>query len=160
MTQRHIRAWTESVRPDIMKRPPRMIRGIIYSIMHNYMHQNMHYSNYKEMAAKLFNRHVARGWDRATMKWYILEANNKLLRQPITKQQSIIQQQSTATTTEHRINKERLFLHFEYHCCHIPKQQVRAIYDATCRDTFKSKLQIKQLTTAYSRPTNIRETVS
>ena len=64
--------------------PPRMIKGIIYSLMRNYKRQTTHHSDYKEMAVKLFERHVARGWDRSLMKKYIMEADTRLINQPTT----------------------------------------------------------------------------
>ena len=41
--------------------PPRMMKGIIYSLMRNYRRQNTTYIDYKEMATKLFYRHINRG---------------------------------------------------------------------------------------------------
>ena len=131
---------------------PRQIKGIIYSLVRNYKRQNTHYSDYKEMVTKLFDRHVARGWDRATMKQYILEADSKLSNLP--------RPTPPPTATTPLNNKERLFLHFVYHRCDIPKQQVRSIYNNTCSRVFEDLLDIKQLTVAYSRSTNIRESVS
>ena len=131
---------------------PRQIKGIIYSLVRNYKRQNTHYSDYKEMVTKLFDRHVARGWDRATMKQYILEADSKLSNLP--------RPTPPPTATTPLTNKERLFLHFVYHRCDIPKQQVRSIYNNTCGEVFENLLDIKQLTVAYSRSTNIRESVS
>lgn len=54
-------------------------------------------------------------------------------------------------------NKERLFIHMEFHPNDIPRKYIRAIYDNTCKDVFESVLDIHQFTTAYSRPRNMRD---
>ena len=137
--------------------PPNMIKGIIYSLMRNYKRQNTHYADYKSMATKLFKRHVARGWDRSFMKDLILQADNKL---EANKLQASLPNPLPTLPTEDLSSKERLFLHFEYHVCDIPKLQVRAIYNSTCKEIFERMLGIKQLTIAYSRSTNIRESIT
>lgn len=58
--------------------PPNMIKGIIYSLMHNYHRQNTLESDYHDLAAKLFTRHVARGWDKTLMKSLILDADKRI----------------------------------------------------------------------------------
>ena len=136
---------------------PNMIKGIIYSLMRNYKRQNTHYSDYKNMATKLFNRHVARGWNRAFMKDLILQADARLEAQQL---QANLPTPTPILHKEPLSNKERLFLHFEYHRCDIPKAQVRAIYNSTCNDLFERHLGIKQLTICYSRSTNIREAIT
>lgn len=101
------------------------------------------------MAIKLFNRHVVRGWNRVTMRQYILDADRRLnIRVPTANP-------STTPTTLN--NKERLFIHMEYHERDIPRKLVRAIYDFTCKDTFENILGIQQTTIAYSRPQNIKD---
>ena len=47
----------------------------------------------------------------------------------------------------------------EYHTNDIPKTQVRALYDHYCKSTFEG-LGIKQFTVAYSRPPNIKDSVT
>ncbi len=58
--------------------PKRMMKVIIFSLMRNYRRQNSHDNDYITMAQKLFDRHVARGWDRPTVKEWILAADNKI----------------------------------------------------------------------------------
>ena len=136
--------------PPTSAHPPWMMRGIIYSLMKNYRRQNTYTSDYHSMAIKLFDRHVARGWDRATMRSYILDADRKLR----------LSVPSTPTPTPNPTNdnnKERLFIHMEFHPNDIPRKYIRAIYDNTCKDVFESVLDIHQFTSAYSRPRNIRD---
>ena len=107
------------------------------------------------MATKLFVRHVNRGWDRTTMKHWIISADKKI------QQETLQQTQPTHVTTEEPLtNTEQVFLHFEYHKNDIPKNKVRAIYETTCKELLSSRLGIKQLTIAYSRPKNIKDTIT
>ena len=137
--------------------PPNMIKGIIFSLIRNYKRQNTHYSDYKNMATKLWERHVARGWDRTFMRDLILQADARLESQQF---QAQLPTPTTTPPTKSLSNKERLFLHFEYHRCDIPKAQVRAIYDSTCKELFERRLDIQQLTVCYSRSKNIREAIT
>jgi len=91
------------------------------------------------MAIKLFNRHVARGWDRATMRQYILDADRRL---------SLPAPPPTNQPTDTLSNKECLFIHMEYHSNDIPRRLVRAIYNYACKDTLET-IGIQQVTIAY-----------
>ena len=125
------------------------MKGIIYSLMNNYYKQNSLQSDYHNMAVKLFDRHVARGWSRQVMKDYILSADLKIRSssptlQPSTTPPILPTHQPTADT------KDRLFLHMEYHSHDIPKHKIRDIYEHTCQDTFSNELGINQFTICYS----------
>ncbi len=91
------------------------------------------------MALKIFNCHVAQGWDRPTVKEWILDADNKVRHERLAIQDA---KQDTIPPTIQNTNPESsrncLFLHFEYHQCNIPKEKVRALYDAYCADPFSS----------------------
>lgn len=140
--------------PPTSAHPPWMMRGIIYSLMRNYRRQNTYDEDYYEVAIKLFDRHVARGWDRATMRDYILDADRKLsFPSPTT-------QPSNPPPPTNPSNKERLFIHMEYQPHDIPRKHVRAIYNMTCKEVFETELNITQATIAYSRPKNIKDLVT
>ena len=139
--------------PPNSAHPPGMMEGIIYGLMRNYRRQNTTTQDYNIMVIKLFRRHVARGWSKATMKEYILKAANRLnLPQTTTIQSTAAQTLPT--------NKERLFIHMEYHPNDISKKSVRAIYEQHCKSTFESSLGIKQTTIAYSRAPNLKDTLT
>jgi hypothetical protein len=104
------------------------------------------------MATKLFCRHVVRGWDKSTMKQWILDADAKITSAPPSLPSP--EQQPILT------NKERLFVHLEYHRNDISKAKVRSLYEIHCREKFETILGIKQLTVAYSRSNNIRDMVT
>jgi hypothetical protein len=133
--------------------PPRMMRGIIHSLLSKYHEQNSDQDDYVAMATKLFRRHVARGWDKRTMKQWILDADAKISSTPPSLPPSP-EQQPILT------NKERLFVHLEYHRNDILKAKVRSLYETHCRENFETILGIKQLTVAYSRSKNIRDMVT
>ena len=134
--------------------PPGMMRGIVYGLMRKYKRQNTNISDYNKMAHLLFKRHVARGWDRATFKEYILAADTKLRNNP---PQPTIVAMDTTTVEETTSNRDHLFLHLQYHPRDIPRQMIRTIYNKHCKTLFEERLGINQLTIAYSRPPNIRE---
>jgi len=131
------------------------MKDIIYGLMRNYHRQNTKYEDYKSMATKLFNHHVNRGWDRSTMKDWIISAEAKI-------QQEQIQQTTSAPTEseEPASNKEQVFLHFKYHKNNIPKSRVRTIYVKNGKELLSTRMGIKQLTIAYSRPKNIKDTIT
>ena len=128
---------------------PRMMKGIIFSLVKNYRLQNSEEADYTNMCQKLFARHVARGWDRTTMKSWILEADRRLRLPP-----------NPCTTLPTSGAHNRLFLHMEYHKNDIPKRLVRSIYERHCQPLFSKYLGVEQLTVAYSRAKNIKELAS
>ena len=133
---------------------PKMMEGIIYSLMSNYCHQNTYIKDYHAMSIHLFDRHVARGWKHATMKDYILKADHRInLLQPVTNHTA------ADSSTQLLSNKERLFFRMEYHINNIPKKAVRALYDHYCKSIFKG-LGIKKFTADYSRQPNIKDYVT
>ena len=67
---------------------------------------------------------------------------------------------STAPLDELPSNKERLFLHLEYHPNELPKGAIRETYNHTCGELLEKRLGIKQVTIAYSRPLNLLESLT
>ena len=123
---------------------------IVYGLLRNYYLQNSNESDYTQMAVLLLRRLVARGWDRTYIKSLILSADSRL--------RSAEAQPSTNTPNRRPLtNKERLFLHCEYHPRGMPKSEIRQIYYSTCGELLESRLDIKQMTVAYSRPNNVRD---
>ena len=107
--------------------PPKMVRGIIFSLMRTYKRQNTKTKDYHDMAIKLFRRHVARGWTQREIKQHILDANTKLQLELQTKTPT------TTTTviqpTNESSTKDRIFLHMEYDKRDITRKSIRALYD-------------------------------
>ena len=130
--------------------PPRMMKGIIYSLMRNYHRQNTKFEDYRKMARLHFQRHADRGWDKKLVKSWIIAADEKI--QATFKDPVPIHAPAPNPDLD-----ERLFIHFEYHKNDIPKSQVRRIYDQTCKDLFQEALGVEQLTIAYSRSMNLQE---
>jgi len=118
-----------------------MMRGIIYGLMRNYHCQNTKTKDYNGMARKLFQQHVARGWDSTLTKEYILsadikkQANNATTTQPTN--------QSTMPPPEPLSNKQRLFIHWDYHPNDITRRHLQRIYNLHCDHTFSTKLEVK-----------------
>ena len=136
--------------PPHSAHPPGMMKGIVYGLLRNYYSQNSNKSDYIQMAVLLLRRLVARGWDRTYIKSLILSADSRL---------RSAEAQSSTTPNDRRplTNKERLFLHYEYHPSGMPRGEIRQIYQSTCGELLESCLGIKQMTVAYSRPKNVRD---
>ena len=145
--------------PPYSAHPPGMIKGIIYGLLRTYHLQNTYKADYLNMATLLYHRHVARGWDRATIKLIILEADIKVRQQQgpqPTTPQPIQLPQPPLLQTQQQTN-DTLYLHWEFHPNDIPRRRIRAIYNACCADLFQRKLDIEKLIIAYSRPPNIKD---
>ena len=136
--------------PPHSAHPPGMMKGIVYGLLRNYYSQNSNESDYIHMAVLLLRRLVARGWDRTYIKSLIQSADSRL-------RSAEAQLSTTPNDRRPLTNKERLFLHYEYHPCGMPRGEIRQIYQSTCGDLLESRLGIKQMTVAYSRPKNVRD---
>jgi len=91
---------------------------------------------------------VARGWDASPVKEYILSADLKIWSNVTTSQP--LDQPSIIWHTEHPTNKERLFIHWDYHPNDTSRHHIRSIYTTHCNALFSTDLGIKQTTVAYS----------
>ena len=138
--------------------PPKMMEGIIFSLLKNYKKQNTFEEDYLDMALKLFTRHVKRGWSRIQMKECILKADARL-RLLASTQTTLPQPTTAATHTGGTTSNQRVFLHQEYCVNDLPRKAVRSILDDTCSGVFKTP-GITQVTTCYSRPKNIKDLVT
>ena len=97
------------------------------------------------MLRLLFVRLRARGHSSLLLKKLILEAANKV--------KGITLQQQSKTVE----NKDRLFLHLPFHPRGISRSELRAAFDATCNNFKGTRAEVKQVTVAFSRPTNLRD---
>ena len=137
--------------------PPKMINGIIFSLLRTYMRQNTREADYQSVALKLFHRHAARGWNRVLLKDIILKADKKI-RHQLKNPPPTLPEACSASSPEDA-NKELLFLHMEYGQNDLPRKAVREIYDSTCREVFE-EMGIKKFVIAYSRSNNIKEVMT
>ncbi|KAL7523111.1 hypothetical protein ACHAXR_000029 [Thalassiosira sp. AJA248-18] len=131
-----------------------MINGIIYSLMRNYYRQNTNESDYHNIAVKLFERHVARGWDRATIKSLILAADTRIKSTPPTPTPTTVHPGQTKSAPD------TIYLHWQYHPNDIPRNRIRSIYNSTLQEIVSEVLKINKLVVAYSKPPNLKETVT
>ena len=136
--------------------PPKMIKGVIYSLLKTYHQQNSRESDYNAIVAKTFNRYCNRGWNRAILKGYILDADQRV-KSTVPK---VPPPAAPPSETPLPNNKETLYIHMEYHPNDIPRHRVRAIFNHYCQELFKDRLDITQSIVAYSRPPNIKDTVT
>jgi len=64
--------------PPSSAHSPKMMKGIVYGLIRQYKLQNTLPSDYINQLKLLFQRFVARGWNKRPIKSYILEADSKL----------------------------------------------------------------------------------
>ncbi|KAL7523138.1 hypothetical protein ACHAWF_000393, partial [Thalassiosira exigua] len=141
--------------PPTSVHPPSMMKGVIYSLMRTYRVQNTKHEDYLDMAEKLFQRHVSRGWNGQLMKSFILSADAQLQAHPPAPRPA----QAAPQPTNLEPPRDRIFLHREYHPADSPKHQLRSLYKKQFEEPFKYWLGINEMTIAYSRPKNVRELV-
>jgi hypothetical protein len=146
--------------PPMSAHPPNMIRGIIYSLMRNYYRQNTREKDYHDMAVKLYERHVARGWDKRLMKSLILAASERIRTLPPL---PTVQQHPPPTTEINLNNKKEpdtIYLHWEYHPNDLLQNKIRSIYNSTLQEIVNKTLDINKLVIAYSKPPNIKDALT
>jgi len=133
-----------------------MIKGVVYSLLKSYYQQNTRESDYNAIVAKTFYRYCNRGWNKPTLKGYFLDADQRVKATVPKVPPTAALPSETAPTN----NKECLYLHMVYHPNDIPRHRVRAIYNHHCKELFEQRLDITQSIIAYSRPPNIKDTVT
>lgn len=142
--------------PPYSAHPPNMIKGIVYSLLRTYYDQNSDINDYYDMAIKLYQRHVARGWEKAKFKQYILDANLRIQNEP-TPSPTITHTNQPTTLQSTTKLRDTIYLHWEYHPNDIPRRRIRAIYNSCCEEILRKSIDIEQMTIAYSRPPNIKD---
>ena len=138
--------------------PPKMIEGIIYSLLRTYKLQNTREEDYLEVACLLHKRHAARGWGRQQLKRLILDADLKLCQHPPSLPPAVTPAPPDPLLFQNQ-SADRVFMHVEYGRNDLPRKVVRSIFDLTCKEMCK-KIGIDNFTVAYSRPKNIKDLVS
>ena len=138
--------------------PPKMIAGILYSLLRTYKLQNSREEDYLDVACRLHQRHVARGWDCALLKRLILEADYKLRLEPPTLPSPVTPPSPDPALLENS-PRDRIFFHAEYGRNDLSRRAIRSIFDDTCREMCES-IGITQFTVAFSRPKNIKDYVT
>ena len=138
--------------------PPKMINGIIFSLLRTYMRQNTWEDDYQEVTLKLFRRLAARGWNKVLLKDIILKADKKI-RLQLENPSPPPAELSPTSPSENNSSRDLLFLHMEYGQKDLPRKAVREIYESTCREVFEG-IGIKRFITAYSRSSNIKDLVT
>ena len=99
----------------------------------------------------LFNRLLARGWDPSYIKPIFYNAPEKIK----------IQSTNQHTLTDTNMQRNQLFLHFNYHPSDIPRHTIRKIYEEELKDVLHQELcPNTKVTVCYSRPKNIQDIVA
>jgi len=138
--------------------PPKMIVGILYSLLRTYKLQNSREEDYLDVTCRLHQRHVARGWDRNYLRRLILEADRKLRLEPPSLPSPVTPPAPDPSLLENS-PRDRIFFHAEYGRNDLSRRAIRSIFDDTCREMCES-IGITQFTVAFSRPKNIKDYVT
>ena len=111
--------------PPHSAHPEHQMAGIIYGLMRTYKLQNPIQSDYEEIVNLLKERHIARGWDRATLNRFIREATHKLAENP---PQLVEPDLSPVEPDTSGYNRTGFMLHWEYHPNDITRRLIRKLY--------------------------------
>ena len=139
-------------------RPPKMIVGIIYSLLQTYKQQNSREEDYINIACLLHRRHVARGWDHDCLKRLILEADHKLRFKPPLLPSSVTPPTPDPALLEDS-PRDRILFHAEYGRNDLSQRAISSVYDDTLCGALEN-IGIRQLTIVFSRPKKIKDYVT
>ena len=147
--------------------PPGLLRSLVFGLLGTYKRQNSDKKDFNLMVSRLFERLVARGYQRDVLSTLFLEAAEKL--------------NSPAYTPKTRRPKHypkakeinQLFFHLPYHPRGVSRRFIQQQYHEHCErpdrlgESFRfyksvdgRVLSIDKLTVAYSRPRNLRDLLS
>ena len=129
---------------------PGLIKGLVYGLLRRYYYQNSKDSDFVHFKNLLFNRLLARGWDRAVLSPIFSTSLEKI------KTSSKLPPAPKGDATL----EERLFFHLQYHPCDIPRSDIRKFYSEELEEVVKKEIGIDLFTIAYSRATNIGDVIS
>ena len=145
--------------------PPGLTKSLIYGLIGTYWIQNSRKGDFIHTTRLLYNRLVARGYKHKYIEPIFLEVATKL--------HDINKLRPTMILPETKNKNEIFFCHYPFHPRDISRQAIRDIYkdigetpDAN-KESFKSclrlngyRLEIKQMTVAYSRAKNLKDKLS
>ena len=121
-----------------------VLKGMIYGELRRYKLQNSKREDYLQMVRSFYDRLRARGHEAAVLYELFMEAANKI-------------ESGYRKVREEVKPRERLFLHMKYHPSGISRRQLREAFDKTCGNFEGSKAEVKQVTVAFSRATNLKD---
>ena len=149
--------------PPYFAHPKNMIKCILCSLLCTYYIQNTKTNDYLDIVMLLYQRHVARGWDRAIIKRHILDADQRVREKETEKEK-----EPTPTTLPINLPTNlptntctgTMYLHWVYHPNDIPRRRIQTIYDSCCGEIIQEEVGIEKMIIAYSRPPNIKDVLT
>ena len=136
--------------PPASAHPPGVLKGLIFGLIRRYHAQNTHREDYHRMVRLLYHRLLERGWNSLQISPIIQGICRTLSRQPHTPDPP------PARESEGK----QLFIHLTYHPNDISRQRIRTLYDKHLGNLLSNKLHVERPIIAYSRSTNIGESVT
>jgi hypothetical protein len=142
--------------PPHSAHPPGTIKGMVYGLLRRYYEQNSLREDFLTIMSLLFRRLVERGWDPKFLQDLFLSSYERIQ----SKAPSRAELAASLGTAPQTRQSKRLFFHLEYHPCDLPRRQIRKLYEEECEACLESRLGIEEFTVAYSRPSNITNSVT
>ena len=156
--------------PNHSASPPGLLKSLVFRLLSTYKCQNSDPEDFKSIVCKLFERLVARGYQRETLNQLFQEVAKKLDSNALRKRgksDRLIRNGKLETMDNN------LFFHLPFHPKGVSRSFIQEQYKTYCEtpddmgESFRSmdnglhgKMKIKKLTVAYSRAKNLRDLLS
>ena len=147
--------------PPHSAHPPGLMKSLVFGLLLTYYKQNTHPTDFLNISLLLFQRLINRGHNHDVLTDLFTSAIEKIENK---EKDPFKENLATSPPTDNRI-----FFHTPFHPKDISRQQIRNIYESTCKsNTGNSNLKcvlnpktkehmfINKMTVAYSRPKNLR----
>ena len=143
--------------PPSSAHAPGVWKSLIYGNLRRYWSQNSNHSDYTKIVNSFFHHLINRGHTPEQLQPLFMEAAAKIDSGAAIK---------SGTGTKSTQQKDRVFLHWEFHPNCVHRKEIQQAFTETCRTTLtttprETGLQkpagIKQLTIAYSNQDNLRK---
>jgi hypothetical protein len=127
---------------------------MIYGNLQRYWRQNTKHEDYISMVQAFGNHLTNRDNDITTIITHLKDAANHITKKE--SKRSITEREAANDTTATHEDRQRLFLHAEFHPKGIPRRTIRQLYNRTL---IKTQL-FDEFIVAYHRPHNLRNLLS
>ena len=149
--------------------PPGLLKSLAYGLLSTYKRQNSDKEDFKLMVTKLFERLIARGYNRTELGILFDEVAKKLGSTSYRQKDKANQCKTNGNTDK----EGNLFFHLPYHPKDVSRKFIQKKYEEICEkldnlgESFRTArneagglMTIPKLTVAYSRPKNLRDILS
>ena len=114
--------------PGHSAHPPGVVKSMVYSLMKTYLRQNTHRHDAINAITSLYNRLLARGHSRETLRLAFMDAASKLTEVNSNNNKKRIRQINKAKNQL----SSKVFFHTPFHPYDISRKEIQRIYSETC----------------------------